>query len=109
MAANAKSLEVVQIIGRTTVPDCFYMVHLKTAPVATLNTAPIVTILGLLPNSFPLCRFIDRGTGALPPHAHAIRGAFAAGLATMRAPSATANTDAAAASIRPKERALASL
>lgn len=48
------------------------------------------------------------GMAGIFPHSHVAR-AFLIGAAFIRAPCATASTDAAAASIRPRDRAFASL
>src|SRR5690606_37167507 len=74
-----------------------------------LNTGPAVTALCHEADSLPLRAAVDGRADAGELHTHTGPRAFRAGRAMRRAPSATARMVAAAASIRPRLRAFASL
>ena len=115
MAAPAKALQVAQNERQFGMRlDRQDVIHLKAASFRALDTGPAITLKGCHAQSLPPGRPADprgmvRIVAALAVQAHAMRPPRCLGRARRRAPSATASTVAAAASIRPRERDLASL
>ena len=113
MTFSAEALEISQSKTQFGMgPHGQDVIHFQKAALATLDALPAVAVQRLQPHGLPAWRTADLGAviGIVPAlHAHAMRPPRCLGRARRRAPSATASTVAAAASIRPRERDLASL
>jgi hypothetical protein len=110
MAGTAKRLQITQRIRKfRPIPDRLDMIDLKPVPGAALHALPAVTLKREHAHSLPApCA---RHASRMPfvgfqPHMN--RPPFDIGRPFIRAPSATARTVAAAASMRPVDLALAS-
>ena len=115
MAAATQALQIAQSERQFGMRlDRQDVIHLKAASFRALDTGPAITLKGCHAQSLPPGRPADprgmvRIVAALAVQAHAMRPPRPVDRPVIRAPSATAKTVAAAASIRPRERDLASL